>query len=35
VQNLTDQRYFDRAYANHFAAMAPGRYGYATLTLKY
>jgi catecholate siderophore receptor len=35
IQNLTDKRYFDRAYASHFASMAPGRYGYATLTVKY
>ncbi|KFZ36646.1 TonB-dependent receptor [Shewanella mangrovi] len=25
VQNLTDKRYFDKAYAAHFANMAPGR----------
>ena len=25
VQNLTDKRYFDKAYAAHFANIAPGR----------
>lgn len=30
VQNLTDERYFDKAYAAHFATVAPGRL--ATLT---
>ncbi|MCH1929413.1 TonB-dependent siderophore receptor [Shewanella sp. A25] len=25
VQNLLDERYYDKAYANHFANMAPGR----------
>lgn len=26
VQNLTDERYFDKAYAAHFATVAPGRF---------
>lgn len=35
VQNVTDKRYYDRTYSNHFVTMAPGRSAFATLSLKY
>ena len=35
VQNLGDEEYFTKAYASHYAAIAPGRSAFATLTLKY
>ena len=35
VQNLTDKRYYDRAYTAHYANQAPGRTYYATLSVKY
>lgn len=33
VQNLGDRYYFDKAYASHYASVAPGRS--ATLTANY
>ena len=33
VQNLTDKLYFTKAYASHYAAIAPGRS--ATLTAQF
>jgi catecholate siderophore receptor len=35
IQNLTDKRYFSQAYSSHYATMAPGRSGFATLSLRY
>lgn len=35
VQNLTNKRYYDRTYTTHYAAIAPGRSAFATLSLKY
>jgi catecholate siderophore receptor len=35
VQNLTNKRYYDRAYTTHFASIAPGRSAFATLSLTY
>lgn len=35
IQNLTDKVYFDKAYASHYANIAPGRSGTLTLNLKY
>ncbi|SDW61799.1 TonB-dependent receptor [Lysobacter enzymogenes] len=35
VQNLTDEKYYDRAYASHFAIMAPGRSATVTAEFKF
>ena len=35
IQNLTDKRYFSQAYSSHYATIAPGRSGFATLTARY
>jgi catecholate siderophore receptor len=35
VQNLTDKTYFTQAYSSHYAAIAPGRSAFATLSVKY
>jgi len=35
VQNLTDELYFNKAYASHYAAIAPGRSASLTLNLKF
>ncbi|WKE64121.1 TonB-dependent siderophore receptor [Gallaecimonas kandeliae] len=35
VQNLTDKRYFDKAYAAHFATVAPGRLVTLTADLRF
>lgn len=35
VQNLTDKTYFSQAYTAHFATIAPGRSGFATLSVRY
>lgn len=35
VQNLTDKTYFNQAYTNHYAGIAPGRSAFATLSLRY
>jgi catecholate siderophore receptor len=35
VQNLTDKRYFDKVFTNHFAQEAAGRSAFATVTLRY
>ena len=35
VQNLTDKKYFNQAYSNHYASIAPGRSGFVTLNVKY
>jgi catecholate siderophore receptor len=35
VQNLTNKKYYDRTYTTHYAAIAPGRSAFATLSLKY
>lgn len=35
IQNLTDKLYFDKAYASHFASVAPGRSGTLTVNFKY
>jgi catecholate siderophore receptor len=35
IQNLTDKVYFDKAYASHYASIAPGRSGTLTLNFKY
>lgn len=35
IQNLTDKRYFDSAYTNHFAQVAAGRLTYLTLNFTY
>lgn len=35
VQNLTDKRYYDKAYAAHYASIAPGRSAYATLSVRF
>ncbi|MBR0552557.1 TonB-dependent siderophore receptor [Sphingomonadaceae bacterium LXI357] len=35
VQNLTDKRYYTKAYASHYAAIAPGRSAFATLSFRY
>jgi len=35
IQNLTDKTYFNQVYTNHYAAIAPGRSAFATLTVKY
>ncbi|WP_176590121.1 TonB-dependent siderophore receptor [Sphingobium sp. EM0848] len=35
IQNLTDKTYFTQAYTNHYAAIAPGRSAFATLSVKY
>lgn len=35
VQNLTNKRYFDRVFTNHYAQLAPGRSAFATLSVKY
>ena len=34
-QNLTDKRYFSQAYSSHYATLAPGRSGFATVSFKY
>ncbi|RPE77252.1 TonB-dependent receptor [Vulcaniibacterium tengchongense] len=35
LQNLTDEIYYDRAYASHFAVMAPGRSATMTAEFKF
>ena len=35
VQNLTDALYFNKAYASHYAAIAPGRSASLSLHLKF
>jgi catecholate siderophore receptor len=35
VQNLTDKTYFNQAYTSHYAAIAPGRSAFGTLTVRY
>lgn len=35
VQNLTDERYFDKAYPTHYANVAPGRSATATLNVRF
>jgi len=35
VQNLTDERYFDKAYPTHYASVAPGRSAIATLNVRF
>ncbi|HYG13841.1 MAG TPA: TonB-dependent siderophore receptor [Methylophilaceae bacterium] len=35
IQNLTDKRYFDAAYSNHYATVAAGRLSYLTLNFTY
>lgn len=35
IQNLTDKVYFDKAYASHYANIAPARSGTLTLKVKY
>jgi len=35
VQNLTNKRYYDRAYTTHYVSAAAGRSAFATLSLKY
>ncbi|GAA4762141.1 TonB-dependent siderophore receptor [Stakelama sediminis] len=35
VQNLTDKRYYNKAYASHYASIAPGRSAFATLNFRY
>lgn len=35
VQNLTDETYFTQAYTAHYAMIAPGRSGFATLSVRY
>jgi catecholate siderophore receptor len=35
VQNLTNKRYFDRVFTNHYAQLAPGRSALATLSVRY
>ena len=35
VQNLTNKLYYSQAYTSHYAAIAPGRSGFLTLTAKY
>lgn len=35
VQNLTNKIYFNQVYTSHYAAIAPGRSAFATLSFKY
>jgi catecholate siderophore receptor len=35
AQNLTDKAYFTQAYASHYAAIAPGRTVFGTITVKF
>ncbi len=35
VQNLTDKTYFNQAYSNHYASIAPGRSAFATLNVNF
>jgi len=35
VQNLTDKTYFNQVYSSHYAAIAPGRSAFATLSVRY
>lgn len=35
VQNLTDKTYFNQVYTSHYAAVAPGRSAFATLSFRY
>ncbi len=35
IQNLTDKRYYDRAYSTHYASIAPGRSAFVTLNFRY
>lgn len=35
AQNLFDERYYDKAYSTHYAAIAPGRSVFATLNFRY
>lgn len=35
VQNLTDKRYYDRAYSTHYSNIAPGRSALLTLNVRY
>ena len=35
LQNLTDKRYFNQAYASHYASMAPGRTVFGTLQVAF
>jgi catecholate siderophore receptor len=35
AQNLTNKRYFSQAYSSHYAAVAPGRTVFGTLSVKY
>jgi catecholate siderophore receptor len=35
IQNLTDKVYYDKAFASHYASMAPGRSAFITANLKY
>ncbi|MES2444015.1 MAG: TonB-dependent receptor [Pseudomonadota bacterium] len=35
VQNVTDKVYFNQVYSSHYAAIAPGRSAFATVSFKY
>lgn len=35
VQNVTNETYFNQAYTSHYAAIAPGRSAFATVSLKF
>lgn len=35
IQNLTDKRYYDKAYSTHFVSIAPGRFATMALNFKY
>jgi catecholate siderophore receptor len=35
VQNLFDKKYYNQAYASHYASLAPGRAAILTLGIRY